>query len=196
MVNASHSDEATQTRTLVMAAIWAWINSRPSPTTRESHWTSSARPMPSCSARGKIPTSLPPKPRELEVEEVVEQAEATPQDDACELCPRSIVEAILFVGHPKNEPMTAEQIAALMRGVPAREIDELVSELNQAYLETRPCLSRRVRGRRVPPGTARGVLVDAERLLRAGAGGTAVPGRRRRAGHRRLPARTHASRDR
>ncbi len=36
----------------------------------------------------------------------------TPQDDACELCPRSIVEAILFVGHPKNEPMTAEQIAA------------------------------------------------------------------------------------
>ena len=31
--------------------------------------------------------------------------------------------------------MTAEQIAALMRGVPAREIDELVSELNQAYRE-------------------------------------------------------------
>jgi segregation and condensation protein B len=84
--------------------------------------------------KGEDPYEPPGEPRELEVEEVVEQADATPRDDTCELCPRSIVEAILFVGHPRNEPMTAEQIAALMRGVPAREIDELVSELNQAYL--------------------------------------------------------------
>jgi len=84
--------------------------------------------------KGDDPYEPPAEPREVEVVEVIAQAEATPQDDACELCPRSIVEAILFVGHPKNEPMTAQQIAALMRGVPDREIDELISELNQSYL--------------------------------------------------------------
>jgi len=84
--------------------------------------------------KGDDPYEPPAEPREVEVVEVIEQAEATPQDDACELCPRSIVEAILFVGHPQNEPMTAQQIAALMRGVPDREIDELISELNQSYL--------------------------------------------------------------
>jgi segregation and condensation protein B len=84
--------------------------------------------------KGEDPYEPSAEPRELEVVEVIEQADATTPDDACELCPRSIVEAILFVGHPRNEPMTAQQIAALMRGVPAREIDELISELNQQYL--------------------------------------------------------------
>jgi len=55
------------------------------------------------------------------------------QDDACDLSPRSILEAILFVGHPNNEPLTSSQIASLMRGVRAEEIDELVIELNAFY---------------------------------------------------------------
>ena len=56
------------------------------------------------------------------------------QDDlACEVTPRSILEAILFVGHPTNEPLTSERIAALMRGVQPEEIDALVSELNSEY---------------------------------------------------------------
>jgi segregation and condensation protein B len=84
--------------------------------------------------KGEDPYEPPPQPREMEIVEVIEQTDTASQDDACELCPRSIVEAILFVGHPKNEPMTAQQIAALMRGVPAREIDELIRELNQDYL--------------------------------------------------------------
>ncbi len=78
--------------------------------------------------RGEDPYE-PPAPESI-AEEIADQAQ---RDDACPLCPRSIVEAILFVGHPRNEPMTAQQIAALMRGVPEREIDELVGELNQAY---------------------------------------------------------------
>lgn len=54
-------------------------------------------------------------------------------DDSCELSPRSILEAILFVGHPQNEPITAEKVASLMRGVRPEEIDDLVRELNEQY---------------------------------------------------------------
>lgn len=54
-------------------------------------------------------------------------------DHACPVTPRSILEAILFVGHPENEPLASQQIASLMRGVRATEVDELVCELNQAY---------------------------------------------------------------
>lgn len=56
-------------------------------------------------------------------------------DDGCEITPRSILEAILFVGHPQGEPLTSTQIAALMRGVRTAEIDELVVELNEKYDE-------------------------------------------------------------
>jgi segregation and condensation protein B len=52
---------------------------------------------------------------------------------ACEITPRSILEAILFVGHPNGEPLTSERIAGLMRGVLPGEIDELVTELNAEY---------------------------------------------------------------
>ncbi len=62
-------------------------------------------------------------------------AGAARDEEVCDLCPRSIVEAILFVGHPGNEPLTAEQLSQLMRGVPAWEVDELVRELNHAYAE-------------------------------------------------------------
>lgn len=61
------------------------------------------------------------------------EEESSSMDD-CEVTPRSILEAILFVGHPHNEPLTSEKIAALMRGVRAQEIDELVCQLNEAYV--------------------------------------------------------------
>lgn len=54
-------------------------------------------------------------------------------DRGCEITPRSIIEAILFVGHPQSEPLSSQQIAGLMRGVTAEEVDELVRELNEAY---------------------------------------------------------------
>ena len=63
----------------------------------------------------------------------MDQVEPTAVDDSCELSPRSIVEAILFVGHPQNEPISSGQLASLMRGVPNREIDELVEALNREY---------------------------------------------------------------
>jgi segregation and condensation protein B len=52
---------------------------------------------------------------------------------ACETTPKAILEAILFVGHPAQEPVASERIAALMRGVRPGEIDELVAELNAEY---------------------------------------------------------------
>ncbi len=83
--------------------------------------------------KGDDPYEPPASPAPSGPEEVLEQAEIATQQDAVELCPRSIVEAVLFVGHPRNEPMTSHQLAGLMRGVPAREIDELIGELNADY---------------------------------------------------------------
>lgn len=55
-------------------------------------------------------------------------------EDAVEVCPRTILEAMLFVGHPTNEPLTSREVAGFMRGVRPAEIDELVKELNARYL--------------------------------------------------------------
>ncbi len=55
------------------------------------------------------------------------------ESDACPITPQSILEAILFVGHPSNEPLTPERIASLMRGVRPNEIEQLVADLNEAY---------------------------------------------------------------
>jgi segregation and condensation protein B len=63
----------------------------------------------------------------------VEAVQPADADDACEVTPRSILEAMLFVGSPGNEPLSAKQVAGLMRGVRPAEIDELVVELNQTY---------------------------------------------------------------
>jgi segregation and condensation protein B len=57
-------------------------------------------------------------------------------DAGCEINPRSILEAMLFVGTPDNQPLSARQIAGLMRGVRPAEIDDLVTELNHVYLAT------------------------------------------------------------
>lgn len=53
----------------------------------------------------------------------------------CEVSPRTILEAMLFVGHPENQPLSSDKVASLMRGVRAQEIDELVVELNRSYDE-------------------------------------------------------------
>ena len=57
----------------------------------------------------------------------------TTADDSFPITPRSILEAMLFVGRPDNAPLTSEQIAGLMRGVNTAEIDGLVRDLNAQY---------------------------------------------------------------
>jgi segregation and condensation protein B len=54
-------------------------------------------------------------------------------DDSCQLSPRTILEAMLFVGSPANEPLTSVRVAELMRGVQPEEIPDLVAGLNQRY---------------------------------------------------------------
>lgn len=65
----------------------------------------------------------------VQAEEAAQQA----ADQHCELSPRSILEAMLFVGTPGGETLTSAQVASLMRGVRAAEIDDLVRELNASY---------------------------------------------------------------
>ena len=60
-------------------------------------------------------------------------APAATDDDVCEISPRTILEAMLFVGSPDNEPFDSRRLASLMRGVQAAEIDPLVRELNATY---------------------------------------------------------------
>jgi len=66
-------------------------------------------------------------------EEIPPQVLPGSDEEGCDITPRSILEAILFVGHPQNEPITSQRIASLMRGVRASEIDDLVHELNEQY---------------------------------------------------------------
>jgi segregation and condensation protein B len=56
-------------------------------------------------------------------------------DEHSEISPRSILEAMLFVGSPTNEPLTSQQVASTMRGVRPAEIDDLVRDLNRQYDE-------------------------------------------------------------
>lgn len=65
-------------------------------------------------------------------------AEPDEADACCEITPRTILEAMLFVGSPDNQPLTSDRVAGLMRGVRPLEIDDLVRDLNQQY-ETSGC---------------------------------------------------------
>lgn len=74
-----------------------------------------------------------PTDEALPLEEIPPQVLPGSDEEGCDITPRSILEAILFVGHPANEPLTSQRIASLMRGVRASEIDDLVRELNEQY---------------------------------------------------------------
>jgi segregation and condensation protein B len=58
-------------------------------------------------------------------------------DDACPISPKTILETMLFVGHPGNEPLATETASNLMRGVTAEEVHELIEELNAEYEQQR-----------------------------------------------------------
>jgi segregation and condensation protein B len=78
-----------------------------------------------------------PRPADPATAPAAEAEEATPEppDDEppYDVSPRRILEAMLFVGSPDNQPLTSREVASYMRGVRAEEIDELVVELNRSY---------------------------------------------------------------
>lgn len=53
--------------------------------------------------------------------------------EPCEINPRSVVEALLFVGRPDSGAFSSRELAAAMRGVSPAEIDAAVQELNILY---------------------------------------------------------------
>ena len=63
------------------------------------------------------------------IEEEIENAEA----DGVPVSPRSVVEALLFVGSLDNQPLPAPKAAELMRGVTPGDVAELIDELNERY---------------------------------------------------------------
>jgi len=64
---------------------------------------------------------------------VAGQEAATEEEDSCEISPRTILEAMLFVGNRDGQPLAAKRAAELMRGVEPEEIPPLVDELNRRY---------------------------------------------------------------
>ena len=66
-------------------------------------------------------------------DQVADAAGEKQPEETCEVTPQSILEAMLFVGSPNNEPLTSQQVASLMRGVRPAEIDQLVGALNERY---------------------------------------------------------------
>ena len=52
---------------------------------------------------------------------------------ACRVNPRSILEALLFVGLPGGKPLSSQRVSKLMRGVRSVEIDEFAQELSRFY---------------------------------------------------------------
>ena len=72
-------------------------------------------------------------PPSVEAVEPAAEAPPTTADDPCPLSPRSILEAMLFVGNRENRPLTPARAAELMRDVEPDEIPGLVDELNRRY---------------------------------------------------------------
>lgn len=66
-------------------------------------------------------------------EDDTESEDSVTEFDPCPVTPTSILEAMLFVGHPNNEPLASKEAASLMRGVSSREISGLVKKLNASY---------------------------------------------------------------
>jgi segregation and condensation protein B len=83
-------------------------------------------------ASGDNPYEQAPEP-EVNAEPVEVEPVSSAEEEICPISPRSILEAMLFVGSPNNQSLTSSQVAGLMRGVRPAEIDELVRQLNDDY---------------------------------------------------------------
>lgn len=56
------------------------------------------------------------------------------RDDApCRISETSVLESILFVGSPPDLPLTARQLASMIRDISPKEIPGLVTQLNEQY---------------------------------------------------------------
>jgi segregation and condensation protein B len=70
---------------------------------------------------------------ESEIETEIETEIESELEQTVDLNPRTILEAMLFVGNQDNRPLTAFQVAEKMRNVSPEEIDDAVIVLNRDY---------------------------------------------------------------
>lgn len=72
---------------------------------------------------------------ELAAEELLDPVELDDRRDnaPCRISETSVLESILFVGSPPDLPLTARQLASMMRDISPKEIAGLVAQLNEQY---------------------------------------------------------------
>jgi segregation and condensation protein B len=80
--------------------------------------------------------AAPAAPRSLALPTVaVDSDQPLPEDEALPVTPRSIVEGMLFVGRADGRPLTSREMSAHIRNVSPEEVDALVAQLNETYLQ-------------------------------------------------------------
>lgn len=100
------------------------------------HGANTQSPLSLSRLREAFAAMLTPENRESRAESQPPGSPGSPSGDGhdrCEINPRSVVEAMLFVGRPDNRPLSAREMAVTMRGVSPAEIDAAVAELNALY---------------------------------------------------------------
>lgn len=96
--------------------------------------TEPRRPQETPGADGGESPSVAPVESEDSAESPSEMpADETPEEDACPISPRSILEAMLFVGNRENRPLTPARAAEFMRDVSVDEVPSIVDALNKRY---------------------------------------------------------------
>ncbi|MEL7497011.1 MAG: SMC-Scp complex subunit ScpB [Planctomycetota bacterium] len=58
---------------------------------------------------------------------------ASDDNAACPISPESIIEAILFIGAPRDVKLTSRKVAAVLRDVSPKEVTSIVRQLNEKY---------------------------------------------------------------
>ncbi len=79
------------------------------------------------------PEAAAPTPATVVEVDASPDLDAGAEGEGGPVSPRSILEAVLFVGRPGGKPMSSREIAGLMRGVEPHEIDDLAAELAEYY---------------------------------------------------------------
>jgi segregation and condensation protein B len=82
---------------------------------------------------GQAEAAAPSEPAAVVEVDASPDLDAEPEGSDPPVSPRSILEALLFVGLPGGKPLSSQLIAGLMRGVEPHEVDELAAELGRSY---------------------------------------------------------------
>lgn len=90
-------------------------------------------PRSGASSRTANRPSAPPEPGGTDAPSHFWENESEPLPPEGEVSVAGVVEAMLFVGQAKNEPLLAATVAGLVRGVEPEDVAAVVAELNASY---------------------------------------------------------------